>query len=556
MKRAFVFLSLFALGCGFEPRLPAVDFHLKGLTLEAPGTSFPVESALQLKAWAHYSDGTRVDVTADTGWTSSQPSVGVIGPTGIVTFNGSGATKFEGSYQGKRVAITLFATAATLTSVTLSSVASGELAKGEAREFAAWATYSDGSRLEVTERALWSVDGNVLTLGDRRGRVLGAQQGTGSVHVNFHGVEGGEFVVVAAPRATQLGLTVSNAIFRPGESQQLAALATFSDGSTRDVSGEATWTSSDAARVGFGAQPGSIVALAVGSSHVTARWNGLQSSALLSVQARRLTALAFSEVALTLAHGLSGRVALMGTFDDGTREDVSELALWSSSAPAVASVIQGTVESGTVLTHDEGGATVTAALDNQVAQLQVSVTAPVLVGLDTTLHSGRLAPGQEASFMVVGRWSDGAVLNLSTEVTLQHGDELATSLRGNWIYARGAELGAAQLVFEYAGFRGLVDLEVTPHHVVEFRVTQRSGQPWGSDVAGLRLVAYARYADGIELEVTELSSWYLADASVARVSDEPGSRGRLTLTTGGTTELNAALNQWLVTRTMNFAPAQ
>jgi len=256
MKRALVFLSLFALGCALEPRLPAVDIHLDGLTLEAPGTSFPIDSALQLTTWAHYSDGTRVNVTARTAWTSSTPSVGVIGPTGIVTFAGVGASKFEGTFEGKVVAITLFSTTATLTSVMVSSLASGGLGRGDRRGFYAWANYSDGSRVEVTERAFWSVDGHVLTLGDRPGVVLGAQQGTGSVHVSYRGLVGGEFLVVAAPRATRLGLTVANAIFRPGESQQLAAVATFSDGSTRDVSGEATWTSSDVARVGFGAQAG------------------------------------------------------------------------------------------------------------------------------------------------------------------------------------------------------------------------------------------------------------------------------------------------------------
>lgn len=554
MKRVLVFLSLFALGCGFEPRLPAVDIHLDGLTLEAPGTSFPIDSALQLTAWAHYSDGTRVNVSARTAWTSSQPSVGVIGPTGIVTFAGVGASKFEGTFEGKVVAITLFSTTATLTSVMVSSLASGELAKGDARAFYAWANYSDGSRVEVTERAFWSVDGHVLTLGDRPGVVLGAQQGTGSVHVSYRGLVGGEFLVVAAPRATRLGLTVPNAIVRPGDAQQLAAVATFSDGSTRDVSGEATWTSSDASRLGFGAQAGSIVALAVGSSQVTAQWSGLQASSMFSIQARRLTALAFADVALFLAHGLSGRVALMGTFDDGSREDVSQLALWSTSAPDVATVLEGNGQSGTVLTHGEGGATITAALGTQVARLQVAVTAPVMVGLDATLQSGRLAPGQEASFIVFGHWSDGVTLNLSNEVTLQHGDELATSVRGDWVYARGAEFGATPLVFEFAGFRGQVDLEVSNQHIVEFRVTQDPIMALPSDSSGHRLVAYARYADGVELDVTELSSWYLADETVATLSDVPGSRGRVTLTTGGTTELNAVLNQWLVTRSMSFSP--
>lgn len=555
MKRSLLLLSLVAASCAYEPTLPAVDHHLEGLTLEAPGTSFPSDSALQLKAWAHYSDGSRVDVTAQTTWTSSHPSVGVIGPTGIVTFSGVGATKLEGTFEGRVVSITLFSTAATLESLTVSTLARGELAKGDARAFYAWANYSDGTRLEVTEHAFWSVDGQVLTLGDQPGRVVGSASGTGTVSVSFRGIESGAFVVVGAARATQLTVSVPNAIFRPGEAQQLAAKATFSDGTTRDVSTEAVWTSSDLSRVTFGAQTGSIVAVSVGTSRVGVSWAGLTATTMISVQARRLTALAFADVALFLAHGNSGRVALMGTWDDGTREDVSELALWWTSAPRVATVLEGDSSAGTVISHGEGGATITAALGAFTARLQVAVTAPVLVSLTATLEGGRLAPGQEASFTVMGHWSDGVVINLSNEVALSHGDELLTSVRGDWIYARGAELGYAPLVFEFAGFRSSVEFEVSLLHIVEVRVVQDPIMALPADSSGHRMAAYARYADGLEADVTELASWTLVDPSVAQLSDEPGSRGRVTLTVGGTTDLNVTINQWLVTRAMNFAPS-
>jgi hypothetical protein len=73
----------------------------------------------------------------------------------------------------------------------------------------------------------------------------------------------------AAPQvnATAIAITGSTSIERPGATTELAATVTFSDGTTRDVTGDATWASTDNGIVAVAA-PGLIKAVRYGPTQV------------------------------------------------------------------------------------------------------------------------------------------------------------------------------------------------------------------------------------------------------------------------------------------------
>lgn len=555
--KLIVALAFVALGCGGGSSAPAVAIQLQGLTLQTPGAQFPVDSAVQLKAWAHYSDGSRVDVTSSTQWSSSTPGIAAISPSGIVSFHNAGATRLQGLFEGRMVAATLYAEAATLSRLEVNSTMQGDLAKGDGRTFKAFAVYANGARVEVTDRATWSTDAQTLALGDRPGLVIGHAQGTGVVRAAWRSVEAGAYQVVGAARIVGMRVVVPSAVVRPGDAQQLHAIVTSSDGTERYVTHDALWTSSNQERLQIGAQPGLITAGAAGHALVTATWQGLSATSGITVNARLLTHLAFTTPALQLANGLTLQTSLMGTFDDGAVVDLTSSAAWTSSNELVATIAQNGDEAGTLLTHAEGGSVITATVSGQTARLQLAVTSPVLVSLHPTLPAGRLSPGQEANLKIIGRFSDGVLLNLTGEVEVHHGAQLFTTLDGDRLTVRGAALGDAPMEVEFGEFRAAVPLEVSAEHVVAFWV----GQPVDFSQNGpaqdtTRFQAWARYSDGREFDVTEYSSWWLSDANVAVLSDEPGSRGWVSVQEGGTADLQANLSPANVTRSVSFSAPQ
>jgi len=550
----FVLAASLATACG-QTALPAQAITLEGLTLEAPGITFPIESTIQLKSWGHYSDGSKVDLTNKTAWSSALPAIAQVGSSGIVHFAGAGSSRLVGTFEGKVVALTVFSTPATLRSLEVASLDSGGLARGDTRRFTATAHFSDGTSLDVTSRAQWEADGSVVKVSDTAGVLVAHAQGEGIVRARYLAQQSSVRINVLAPRFRSLDLVTPNVVIRPGDMHALSARAVYSDGSMRDVTAEAEWRSSDAAIFALGQQPGVILAHAPGHARITASWNGSTASALLQVLAHHPTQLSFELASIEVARGRSERVSLFAWFDDGSRVFISDSAHFSSSQPGVAEVSDVDGSKGVVTAVGIGSATIRAEFAGLVATYQFEGTAPVLEGLTASMAGGRLVVGQAADFIVQGTWSDGSALNLGSEILVQHGPELVSSIQGNRVRVIAAALGQVNVTLEFGGLVHQVQFEVTNTTItqVELRGPSSTGSMLGPLSGQQRFRAFATYSDGVVLEVSELCNWWVDDADVALMADEPGSRGSYGLANGGTTAVRASFNGQTSTLVWNFA---
>ncbi len=552
MKRSLLVLAVGLLAACQQSAVPASALTFEAFTLQSPGVTFPTESVVQLKSYGHYSDGTRVDLTSRTEWASSVPTVGTIGPTGIVQLSGVGASRFEGRFEGHVVAVTLFATAATLEALELSSDTAGDLARGDVRQFTAVAKYSDGSWLDVTARATWSVDGSVLGSSDQAGLVVARAQGEGVVQARFADREIAQRLQVTAPRFAAFDVVFPTTLIRPGDAQQLQARVTYSDGSAIDVTDLATWRSSDPAVIELVGANGAVLSHAAGRARITASYDGSTASVQLESFERQVTGLAFSRATLQVAQGLSERMDLFADFDDGSRAFVGDLARWSSSQPAVVEVDHDT---GVVTAMGQGSATISAAFGGLIATYQFEGTAPVLQSLGASIVGGRLVLGQSADFVVRGVYSDGEVVNLSSEVTLQFGPWIVATQLSDRVRVTGADVGTALVSVDFGGQVHQLIFDVADVFIdqVEIVAVAKPIVTTGPVVGQNRFRAMATYSDGVVADVTELCNWWVDDASAANISDEPGSRGYYVRSDGGTTAVRAMLNGQIATMVWDFA---
>ncbi|MDP1825776.1 MAG: hypothetical protein Q8L48_21115 [Archangium sp.] len=540
MKKSALLLLAFA-AC--NQATPTRIVTLEHFTVAVPGVEFPTHSALQLEATALYSDGSRVNVTADTDWTSADPTIGSIGATGIVQLRGVGLARFQGTFEGRTVPIEINATGAELESLTVSSTSSGTLARGDTRRFTARARFSDGSSLDVTERATWLAQGPLSFT--EAGVVVGSAEGPALVRAVYFSQQHSVNVEVSAPRFVRIAMAAPAVTIRPGDTQRLVLQAVLSDGSTRDVSTEAAWHSSDSNVVDLstnGALRGVFFARATGRARVTATWDQASIWIDVMVHPRLVAELGFDVPDLQLAQGRSEALAVFAQLDDGARVDVSSAASWSSSQPGVAEVTSG----GAVITHAMGLTTISARYAGLVATYDVQVTPPVLVELSASLGGGRLLVGQAATFVLLGTFTDGAQLNLSPVAVVTHGPQLTSALAGDRLKITAeAHPGATLLDLEVGPLRLQIPLEVSDALLATLEI--RPGPTHISSSLGApfqgprRFRAVATYTDGAQLDVTELCNWWLDDAAIATLSDQPGSRGVYVFADGGTTVVRASM---------------
>lgn len=519
---------------------------LEGLSLEIPGHDFPAKSAFQLRAWGIYSDGTKVDVTAQTQWSSSNAAVGRVGPTGVVQLDEAGTARLEGRLQEHLVEATIRVTGAALLSVAIESPSSELLPKGDTRQLRARALYSDGTSLDVTTRATWEADGLVVSATQKPGLMVALTQGDGSVDVTYLNQHASLTFQVGSPRFLGLSLAAPQEAIHPGDTHQLRLYSTFSDGSRRDVSAQATWTSSAPTVVELsanGASGGVAFARSAGDVRISAHWNDLTTFVQMLVLARHVVALGFDATRLPLAQGQSSKVELFAGLDDGTRVEVSNSAVWTSSEPTVAEVSNVDPFRGAVTSHTQGSALIRASYAGFEANYLVEVTEPILTSMSASLSGGRLLLGQNVEVIVTGIFSDGAQLNLSPVTAVRHGNGVLSSATNDNLNLKGAIIGPALVDIELASHAVQLSFDVSGAQLTSLEILDpnQNALVSGPTILSPRFQALATYSDGVKLDVTEMCNWWIDDVEMANMSDIPGYRGAYGLTKGGQTNVRAAM---------------
>jgi uncharacterized protein YjdB len=146
-------------------------------------------------------------------------------------------------------------------------------------------------------------------------------------------------------------------LIHPGCPEQFTATATYSDGTTADVTALSTWSSSVAADATIGASTGFALGLACGTTNITAAFGGMSSAAVpLTVDCGPIVFTNVTPATVSVAAGGTQQFTAMATYSDTSTCDITTTSSWSSSATSVATVSSG----GLATALASGSATITA----------------------------------------------------------------------------------------------------------------------------------------------------------------------------------------------------
>jgi hypothetical protein len=157
-----------------------------------------------------------------------------------------------------------------------------------------------------------------------------------------------------------------------GDTLQLMATAMYSDGSTKNVTSTATWSSSNANLATVSAS-GLVTGVAAGQPTISVALSGTSGKENVTVDAKALVSINVSPANPTLAIGISQQFDAVGTYNDGSTGDVTSTVTWSSSVPSVATV----ASSGIVTSIAQGTTSITAT---EAVQGSTSLTVPSATG--------------------------------------------------------------------------------------------------------------------------------------------------------------------------------
>ncbi len=172
----------------------------------------------------------------------------------------------------------------------------------------------------------------------------------------------------SGPTITEVLIQPAEILLYTGESHQMKAIATYSDGQQRDISADVSWVP-ERQELLSSTERGEITALAEGESILGA---GLEIGELrffpkakITVKVLKLESISISPEAVELNSEQRLQLRAVGLYTNGYKEEITDRVSWSSSDSAVISV----TESGEALGVQGGEVKISAELESQKAEV-------------------------------------------------------------------------------------------------------------------------------------------------------------------------------------------
>ncbi len=297
----------------------------------------------------------------------------------------------------------------TLTAINVTPV-NASIAVGSALAYGATGIYSNGTSQNLTTEVQWSSTNAAVATISASGVATGEAAGVTTIEAGQGSVSGSTALTVTAPHLVSISLTPANQTIAIGMTLPYSARGTYDDGSVKDLTAQVAWSSTTPAVASINSS-GVATALAGGTSTIVATSGSISAQTLLMVIQATLVSIAVTPANAQLTFGSTQQYAAIGTYSDGSTQNVTSLAVWSSSNQAVAS-INGT---GLATGVNAGDTTIGATVGGVAGSTVLTVTAPNLVGFwafddgtGTTAVDGS-GGGHTAVLMNGATWTAGQI---------------------------------------------------------------------------------------------------------------------------------------------------
>ena len=329
-----------------------------------------------------------------------------------------------------------------------------------------------------------------------------------------------------------------------GAPQQFTAVATYSNGTSFDVTATSAWTSGTPSVATVNATTGLARGVAIGTSVVTAAYGGLAGSATLAVTAATLTSIAVTPATASVPVGLKRTFVATGAYSDGTSVNISNVVTWTSGTPAVATVVSPGVATGVSV----GAATITATLGAISGSATLTVTAATLTSIVVTPLTASVPIGLTRTFVATGAYSDGTSVNISNIVTWTSGTPAVATVVSPGV-ATGQSVGIVMITASLGAVSGSATLTVTAATLTSIAVTPLTA----SVPKGLTrtFVATGTYSDATSVNISNIVTWTSGNITVATIL----SPGIATGQSVGTAAITATLGAISGSATLTVTPA-
>lgn len=357
--------------------------ELVSLSLTPLNSTIPLGLSQQYVAQGTYTDDSVQDISTQVTWLSSNESVAVVsnsvGSKGKVDTQAVGSTNISAVLGDIEQSTELTVDNAQLTSIDVQPT-NQTIAKGEDATISAFGDYTDGTRINITSLVNWntsntdSIDVSLAA----SGIIKTLESGDALLSAELDGITSIANIQVSNATLDSIAIEADSTSLANGTNLNLIARGHYSDASSRDITAQVTWQSSDLSVLTVangGAGAGEIAALSIGQSTIHASLGVVSSQQVFTVTNAVLSSLLITGSANSLNVNSSLQLSAQATYSDASTQNVTNQVNWLSSNTTVATVDNTQGSKGRLRALSVGNAEINVSLNGiESGSFAISVT--------------------------------------------------------------------------------------------------------------------------------------------------------------------------------------
>jgi len=519
----------------------------------APGT------AEQFAAIGTYTDNSTRNLTSSVSWTSSNNAVATVSSTSptaglakAVATGNTAITATSGTISGTAG---LSVTSATAVSVVVAPL-NVTLPLGLTQQFTANVTFSDGTSQDVTGTATWKSSSSSIAAITTSGFATAKNVGSTNITATFESASDTTLLTVNAANLSSISIRPANGSIAQGTKIQLAAIGTFNDGGTRDITHQANWSVSDPTMVNLGASSGLVFGASPGLVTITATLGSSTNSVPFTVTAAKIVSISLAPSVTTVPIGGRVRFTATGVFDDSSTQDISMSSAWTSTNPAIATVGSTSGTYGSAAGIGSGSATINAVFSyagaSATGSARLIVSTASLTSISLSPGSGLVAPGSALQFIATGTFSDGTKQSIGSSLSWSSSDTNVATVSAAGA-AVGQSPGVVTITAASGSVNGTASLVVESAALSSIQVTPLTASVPATIQAQFK--AIGTFANGDTQDLTTAVTWTSSSSSIVTISNAAGSIGAATAIQPGNVTISAVFKGQVGTASLTVTNA-
>jgi hypothetical protein len=317
------------------------------------------------------------------------------------------------------------------------------------------------------------------------------------------------------PSLSRIEVTPSQPSLAKGTTLNLTATGIYSDDSSRTLTNDVSWQSSDDTIASL-SMTGGISALTAGQVSIQASLDGSTGSTQLTVTNAVLSRLEISPSNPQLALGTTLDLSALGLYSDGSSQDLTQQVSWNSANTSILTINGG----GRVQTLSVGGTSVSATVAGISASQTITVSGAVLTAIEVSSPANAIPLGISQPLLALGHYSDNSLQDITELVAWQSSspDLLNISTTsGSRGLATALAVGSVTVTATLGGTSGSITLSATAATLNSIDITPLNARLAAGTQTTFR--ATGHYSDGTIQDISEQAVWATTDSATANVSN-------------------------------------